>query len=156
MSSRVPIDRVHGNYRVDAIKRHPLYRIWAGMRRRCFSKTSASYSAYGARGITVCERWADFRAFASDMGPRPDGKSLERKNNDGPYSPENCVWATPKQQSANTRQTKLIEFNGERLPLREWARRIGIDKNSLKDRLKRWPLHEALTEPANVHRSKHR
>lgn len=146
----------HGNYKENAAKRHSLYRIWKGMKARCYSETNREYGRYGARGITICERWMTFAFFAEDMVERPAGMSIERKDNDGPYSPENCVWATPKQQSANTRQTKLITFNGESLPLREWARRIGIDKNSLKDRLKRWPLHEALTEPGDVHRRKHR
>lgn len=147
----------HGNYRDDAAIRHPLYTCWEGIKRRCYAPTCKEYVRYGARGITVCDAWlASFSQFASDMGARPPGHSLERKDNNGPYSAENCVWATPKQQSANTRKTRLITFRGETLPLREWARRIGIDKNSLKDRLKRWPLHEALTEPANVNRPKHR
>jgi hypothetical protein len=145
----------HGNYKPDAVKRHPLYRCWCAMRARCYSKTNDAYPQYGGRGITVCDRWRDsFANFVSDMVERPAGMSLERKDNNGPYSPENCIWATNKQQSANTRQTKLITFNGESLPLREWARRLGIDKNSLKDRLKRWPLHEALTQPSDPARKR--
>jgi hypothetical protein len=135
-----------------AAHRHPLYRAWESMLRRCRSKGIDSYRYYGARGITVCDRWMKFENFLADMGERPAGMSLERKDNNGPYSPENCVWATPKQQSANTRNVRLITFNGETHPISEWARRIGISHTSLMHRLKTWPLEEALTQPADEHR----
>jgi hypothetical protein len=75
---------------------------------RCRRATHHAYSDYGARGITVCERWqADFWAFVADMGERAAGQSLDRRNNDGPYSPENCRWATALEQRHNRRPQRL-------------------------------------------------
>ncbi len=123
------------------------YGIWTLMRQRC-----KTHPRYGGRGITVCERWENsFEAFTADMGPRPSAEhSVERKDNDGPYSPENCVWATRHTQARNTRQNHQITFRGETLCITDWARRIGIHPVSLYYRITRlkWPLERALTTPS--------
>jgi hypothetical protein len=80
-----------------------IYNIWSDMIARCERVTHQRYSSYGGRGIAVCERWRDFANFYADMGDRPEGRSLDRINNDRGYSPENCRWATPSQQMKNRR-----------------------------------------------------
>lgn len=77
--------------------------IWRMMLQRCLNANGKKYPDYGGRGITVCERWKSFEFFKADMGEKPEGMSLERRNNDGDYSPENCYWATAKEQRVNQR-----------------------------------------------------
>jgi hypothetical protein len=83
----------------------PEYRTWTGMKERCYNPSADSYKNYGGRGITVCDRWRDdFPAFYADMGPRPsENHSLDRRDTDGNYEPENCRWATRSEQQKNKR-----------------------------------------------------
>jgi hypothetical protein len=74
---------------------------WSSMRERCLNNRHEAYRHYGGRGIAICERWDSFENFLADMGERPNGLSLERKNTNGDYNPSNCVWATAKEQSNN-------------------------------------------------------
>jgi hypothetical protein len=91
----------------DKTPHHPLYNTWRGMLLRCYDETRDNYKYYGARGVTVCKRWRDsLEAFAADMGPRPAGTTLDRKNPYGNYTPNNCRWATPQQQAGNKRPRK--------------------------------------------------
>lgn len=113
------------------------YRIWKAMRTRCNNPNSPAFSRYGGRGIKVCSRWDSFSAFLADMGEAPEGLSIERKNNDRGYEPENCRWATPKEQARNMRVNRLIEHDGETLCLSEWAERLGTTADVLWKRLRR-------------------
>lgn len=123
-----------------------LFWAWQAMKLRCFSPTNKDYKNYGARGITVCERWMDFRQFAEDMGPRPKGMLLDRIENNGNYEPSNCRWATPKQSGGNTRKNCWLTFRGETLHASEWARRTGLAPGCICYRLKHgWTAEQILT-----------
>jgi len=87
----------------------PTYSSWAGMKDRCTNQNHKSYNNYGGRGITVCERWMDFRNFLEDMGERPEGMSIDRIDVNGDYEPGNCRWATAEQQSLNKRNSTSLE-----------------------------------------------
>lgn len=87
------------------------YSSWLCLRDRCRNPNNKFYKDYGGRGIYVCKEWDDFTVFLADMGYRPKGYTLDRINNDGPYSPDNCRWATPKEQVANRRRVKLRDVN---------------------------------------------
>jgi len=79
----------------------PTYKSWLAMRRRCQDTKNRSYARYGGRGIKVCDCWKKFENFLADMGERPKGKTIDRIDNDGDYTPRNCKWSTPKQQAQN-------------------------------------------------------
>lgn len=128
-------------------KRHLIYGVWCTMIQRCKNAHVKAWKNYGGRGITVCERWKTFENFIEDMLPSYKwGLTLDRVNNNGPYSPENCEWRTRSQQSLNKRTARMITFRGETLNLIVWARRLGIHHAALIARLKRWPIERALTE----------
>ncbi|NSW82555.1 MAG: hypothetical protein HPY90_04640 [Syntrophothermus sp.] len=116
------------------LKRHRLYRIWSKMKERCNNPRSKFYELYGGRGIKVCEEWAnDFQAFydwAMANGYR-EGLTIDRKNNDGDYEPENCRWVTRKIQNNNVRRNVLYTVNGETHTQREWEEILGMRRGSL-------------------------
>lgn len=123
-----------------------IYNIWHGIKKRCLNPHFSEYPKYGGRGITICKRWEKFENFLYDMGERPPGMSIERKNNSGNYEPENCEWATPKEQARNRRSNHLVQFNGQCLCLAEWAEITGIHRATLWGRLNRgWNIQDALT-----------
>src|ERR1700723_2449478 len=108
------------------------YRIWAGIMTRCLNQNARSHARYGARGIIVAEEWRSFEAFLSDMGSAPSpSHSIERKNNDGPYSPENCVWATSEEQALNTSRNHILTYKGRSAPLLLWAEEVGLTQGTL-------------------------
>jgi hypothetical protein len=126
------------------------FNTWQSIQMRCHNPNDTSYHNYGGRGITVCARWREsFANFLADMGPRPSPKhSLDRINNDGPYSPENCRWATKSEQDANKRSAVLLTYMGSTKIPGEWARLTGIKISTLSARLKLgWTVEDALTMP---------
>lgn len=100
-------NRKHGLWK------HPLYATWYSMMQRCYSPRNHKYPRYGGRGIYVCERWHNVENFVSDLKSKPVGQSLDRFDNDGPYSPENCRWATTLEQARNRPQAKLTDEQRE-------------------------------------------
>lgn len=121
------------------------YTSWAMMLNRCRNPNAPNFDRYGGRGIEVCERWKSFENFIADMGKRPDGKTLDRKNPNDGYYPENCVWSSVKTQQRNRRNNVMITHNGKTQCASDWASELGINKNTLLYRLKHWPIDRALT-----------
>jgi len=101
----------------------------------------------------VCDRWREsFANFIADMGERPPGCSLDRIDNDGPYSPDNCRWATISQQNNNKRRNHRLTHNGETFTIEEWSNRIGISSRTIGNRLRYgWSIERTLTEPVKSH-----
>lgn len=113
------------------------YNVWTLMWRRCTNKKLASYRHYGGRGITVCDRWRKFENFFADMGRRPIGRTIDRKNNNDGYSPENCVWSTWREQQNNRRSNRWITIGGVKRTMSQWARIKGLNVGTVFSRLKR-------------------
>lgn len=128
----------------------PEYGSWDHMIQRCTNPNNNKFADYGGRGIKVCQIWRDsFEAFYQDLGPRPSpGYSLDRIDNNGNYEPGNCRWATQRQQCHNTRSNRNFMHNGETLCLAAWARKVGINYNTLRSRLRcGWSVNKTLITP---------
>jgi hypothetical protein len=119
------------------------------MRHRCISRWRKDFVRYGGRGISVCERWCGpegFTNFLADMGERPPGTSLERKDNNLGYMPENCVWASAKQQANNTRRNRIILLGDQKMTMTQAAGLLGIKMGTLWMRVKRgWSIERAIS-----------
>lgn len=128
-----------------------VYRAWKSMRGRCHNKKHKYYYHYGGRGIKVCKRWGKFENFYIDMGERPKGMTLDRKDNSKGYSPTNCRWASWRTQQNNRRNNHLITFQGRTQTIAQWGREIGIAYSALWIRISKlkWSVERALTEPVN-------
>lgn len=135
------------------------YRSWKAMIRRCTNSNDKSYSDYGGRGITVCDRWMNsFEAFYQDMGNRPSvDHSLDREENDKGYYKENCRWATRIEQNNNKRNNTLHNYNGQEYSIKQLAelpeaKINGICANTLKNRINqyKYSINEAISTPVMV------
>ncbi len=142
--------------RTHGLTNSSIYAIWDSMHQRCTNPNRKDFVKYGARGILVCERWKEFHNFFADMGDKPAGMSLDRVDNSKGYSPENCRWATAKQQNRNQSSNVNITFNGETMCINAWAEKTGINEITLHARLQmyRWPVARALTTPVKPRKSK--
>ena len=118
------------------------YGIWQSMLQRCHNPNAQLFNRYGAKGLIVAPRWrASFVNFFADMGPCPDGYSLDRIDNALGYVPGNCRWSDSFQQNQNRALSHWIEWNGERLTVSQWARKLRVTRNTIKHR---WNTHRSL------------
>lgn len=129
-----------------------IYYIHAQMKNRCFNPKARSYPPYGGRGITVCQEWKDsfvaFREWALSNGYE-EGLSIDRIENDGNYEPGNCRWIPMIEQAKNTRQTRYVIYQGEKIPIREAAKRSGVSHQKLRSRLRNECPEEELFLTSN-------
>jgi hypothetical protein len=132
---------------------HPMYQRWSQMVQRCHSPRARAFEDYGARGITVCDRWRfgenglhGVECYASDMGVQPfPGATVDRRDNDGNYTKSNCRWATSKEQVRNTRTTVRVTIDGETSALADLTERAGLNHGTVYERLRRgWSAKRAL------------
>lgn len=138
----------HGHARKGA--KSPTYRSWLSMWARCTDKSHRYYADYGGRGIAVCKRWEKFDHFLVDMGVRPEGKTLNRINNNKGYNKANCKWSTWVEQHCNRRDNHMVTFRGRMQPIAAWAREYGLRYSTVLMRLSRgWAPHRAFTVKIN-------
>jgi len=155
----ISLDGVKGNYKKHGCavnnKKTTEYVIWSGMKYRCHNSNDKSYFKYGARGIKVCQRWLDrFENFIEDMGYRPSKQhSIDRIDNNGNYTPENCRWATIKEQNNNMKNTRFVTYLSKTQPLGIWCDELNLNYNLVNARLfKNWTIEEAFKIPNGVTR----
>jgi hypothetical protein len=139
------------NYR-HGLRHHPLFHTWRQIHQRCEKPKHHAFPDYGARGIYVCARWSGpdgLQNFIADMGDPPSPThSVDRRDNDGPYSPDNCHWATKKEQARNSRRNRLLTVDGRTQCVVAWAEETGINPNTLRTRLRKgWTPAAAVTTP---------
>ncbi len=125
---------------------------WWAMWLRCSQTKEKSYKHYGGRGISVLPDWLSFEDFLADMGPRPDGMFLERIDNNGHYCPQNCRWATRKEQANNKRNTVWLTHNGKKQTISQWSDEFGISRITIWKRINNlhWPVSKAIETPRNA------
>ncbi len=140
------------NNRTHGLSNSRTYRSWNMMLQRCNNPTMESYKYYGEKGITVYKQWYKFDAFLADMGERPTGTSLERRDNNGNYEPSNCYWGTPIQQANNKGNNHLITYNNCTQTLQMWARELNCHHTTILQRLKYgWGIEKTLSTPIRSH-----
>lgn len=129
-------------------KKSKTYQCWRDMIDRCRYPAAHGYNRYGGRGIKVCNRWLkSFLNFLSDMGEKPDGMTIERKDFDGHYTPKNCCWIPKKDQQKNTCRTIFLTHNGKTQCRRDWERELGLSRGTIRHRmLCGWTLEKSLTK----------
>lgn len=134
------------------LTKHRLYPVWQGMMARCTRPHNPAYPDYGGRGIRVCARWGDVRAFIADNeAAATPGTTMDRIDNDGDYDPGNVRWATRQEQSRNRRSNVLLTHDGRTMTLTEWALEIGVKPRTLWKRINDgWGVERALSTPTRT------
>ena len=126
------------------------------MRSRCNKSDDLHYPLYGGRGIKVCGRWDAFDNFLHDIGERPsNAHSIDRIDVNGDYTPDNCRWATAKEQGLNRRDTRWITYKGDTLSTKDMAEKYGIPRTTLRRRIDSgWSVERAIETPPDVSRKR--
>lgn len=130
-----------------------LYKVWQGMKKRCFNPKEKAYKNYGGRGVTVCSEWKEnfltFKKWAEENGYKKD-LTIERINNNGNYEPSNCTWIPLPQQANNRRSSHFITFKGEKRTITEWSKIVRLNRRTISYRINNlhWSIEKALTTPA--------
>lgn len=128
-----------------------IYKIWERIKACCNNPNAVGYKHYGGRGITLCKSWHEFENFFADMGERPKNLSIERKNNNKGYFPENCKWATQKEQGRNKRTNHIIDGKC----IAEWSEILNIPYNTLYYRIScGWDWEKIKNTPINLNMSR--
>jgi hypothetical protein len=135
---------------------HPLYPKWKSIMERCNNENDSHYYTYGGRGITVCDRWHDVKLFIKDMFPSfKKGLTIERKDNNGNYEPNNCIWIPAGQQAKNKSNNINITYQGKTMCLAEWARYLHVSYGTLQDRLRHgWTPEKTVSTPIRKGKNK--
>lgn len=129
---------------------HRIYQIWFDMKRRCYQPQNKRFHRYGGRGIKVCDEWFDFQNFfdwALANGYK-DVLTLDRKNADGDYCPDNCRWADVYTQANNRSNNHYVTYKGQTMTLMQWSKLLGINYSTLRDRIRKgWNVESAFNRP---------
>lgn len=157
-------DVCRSSFTTHGMSRDPLYNVWAKMRNRCSSTKDPAFPDYGGRGIRVCQRWINgdgsregFACFLDDMGPKPSpSHSLDRIDNNGDYTPENCRWATKTEQARNRRSNYRVTMGGRSCALSEACEQLGLPFALVNSRIQQgWSTERALSQPFRKSRHAH-
>lgn len=123
------------------LRHHRIYKIYMGMKQRCYNKNNHKYPQYGGRGIKICNEWSMKNGYQDDL-------SIDRIDNNKGYNPENCRWESKLTQSRNRRSSRIVEIKGEKKTFSEWCLLYEINRNTAVDRLRNgWDEVEAITTP---------
>jgi hypothetical protein len=130
----------------------PTWKVWKGIIKRCTQRNCTAYGDYGGRGIRVCEKWVTFQGFYEDMGERPSGFTIERKDVNGDYCKDNCEWVPPERQRFNTRRSHFVEVGNQRMSLKDACASLGVRYSRVLDRINKlgWSPERAMTEEKRI------
>ena len=149
MNENAPKKGQRGFQRTHGLRRSPEYISWHHLKDRCRNPNNPAFGSYGGRGITMDPRWEVFENFFYDMGPKPPGTSIDRRDNNQGYCKENCRWATQTEQVRNRSNTRRYGAFGRWLTLAEWSEELGVHPNTLQTRIRNgWEVSRALSTPA--------